>query len=117
MIERQIIGSFGIDVDTSSHIPILPIFVNSRNPSYSKAQALRTELAVGQLEPAIILLTHCYWGADLLQATRHTGIRALFVQYPGKEIPPPFAHLCEHWETVQHDQINAVVAALGKLIG
>ena len=84
----------------------------------ARAQALSQELSTDQaLTPLIILLTHCRWGAEWEGPAKPiTGLRALFVQYPGPTTAPPFAPLCERWQTLQHKQVSAVTAALAHLI-
>ncbi|MDH5185058.1 MAG: hypothetical protein OEX12_14335, partial [Gammaproteobacteria bacterium] len=52
----------------------------------SKAQALRSQLHDGSLEPIILLLTHPFWGADLEYIAPIAGLRALFVQYPNSDV-------------------------------
>ena len=81
----------------------------------AKAQALRKELMNGGLEPVILLLTHCWFGADLQHLTRQPCLRALFVQYPGAEKMPPFGVQCERWEALTPQQWADVATSLGRL--
>ena len=87
--------------------------------SLAKAQSLCCELADGKTEPIILLLTHCWWGAELVRSSayiRQQSLRALFVQYSKMDIHPPFADQCERWETLHYNQFNAVADALSRLI-
>ena len=81
-----------------------------------KAQALRSKLSDGFGDAIIILLTHCWWGADLANNTHQPWLRALFVQYPSTTIHPPFAPQCERWETMRHNQFDDLMAVMGRLI-
>lgn len=45
------------------------------------------------------------------------GLRALFVQYPGSYVAPPWAARCERWESLAHDDFPGVAGALGRLLG
>ncbi len=97
-----------------SHVPADPAEV------FNKAQALRSSLggvSDGHQEPVILLLTHCYWGADQESFASVSRLRALFVQYPGSKVRPAWAFRCERWETLPHTAVHAVAGAMGRLIG
>ena len=80
----------------------------------AKAQALRHSLRFGQQEASILLLTHCWWGAEENISLRIYGLRTIFVQYPHSNTTPPFSRCCERWESVQ--QLQAMAGALGRLL-
>jgi hypothetical protein len=83
----------------------------------TKAQALLNNLAGGPTEPIILLLTHCHWGTEGESFSAIPRLRGLFVQYPKREVRPPWAERCERWESLRPTELSAVARALGRLIG
>ncbi len=76
--------------------------------------------ALAQLEgedlPAVLLLSHAWYGAnDLLPVVQD--LRALLVQYPGQGVAPPLARHCARWASVAHDAGVEVERALCRLVG
>jgi hypothetical protein len=85
-------------------------------PTLATAQALRRHLAADGEEPLVLLLTQAWWGAEA-DAPPPSPLRALFVQYPGQCIEPPWASRCERWASLAHDQHARLPEVLGRLIG
>jgi hypothetical protein len=95
----------------------------------TKAKALLAGLDGGPLSPIVLLLTHCFFAAEIEDLPRVPGLRALFVRYPPCRRPggggvagcterttPAFARHCERWECLGHHEIGRVAAAIGRLI-
>lgn len=92
----------------------------------TKAKALLAGLDGGPLSPIVLLLTHCFFAAEIEQLPQVPGLRALFVRYPPRRRPgaaacterttPAFARHCERWECLGHDEIGRVAATIGRLV-
>ncbi|MCP4592989.1 MAG: hypothetical protein GY842_19825, partial [bacterium] len=81
------------------------------------AERLRGFLRGGATEPVVVLLTHPWWGAEASDAGETSHLRALFVQYPGREVRPRWAERCERWESIGPDQHEDLPQVLGRLVG
>ncbi len=89
----------------------------SANPSraFAAASAMRETLRDGGLEPVVVLLTHP-WFAEGNRAPTFPRLRALFVQYPGRRVVPPFGVHCERFESVGAGEVNRLGDVLGRLV-
>ncbi len=76
---------------------------------------MRETLRDGALEPVIILLTHP-WFADGKQISPLSGLRGLFVQYPGHYAEPVLAQHCERFESIGAGQGERLADILGGLV-
>ncbi len=85
--------------------------------SLKLASAIRSTLRDGGgLKPAILLLTHPWFGAeDPLPSMQN--LRGLFVQYPNYQTHPALAEACERWRSVSAGEITGLEKTLGHLIG
>jgi ATP-dependent Clp protease ATP-binding subunit ClpC len=80
------------------------------------ARTLRETLREGPLEPVIVLLAHAWFGGEEEMAAV-TGLRGLFVQYPGHATRPPLASVCERWESVTSGEIESLAEKLARVVG
>lgn len=81
------------------------------------AERLRGRLRGGVTEPVVVLLTHPWWGAEASDVGASSHLRALFVQYPGREVRPRWADRCERWESLGAGQHADLPRVLGRLLG
>ncbi len=81
------------------------------------AERLSGHLRGGVMEPVVVLLTHPWWGAEAPDLGTASHLRALFVQYPGREVRPRWADRCERWESLGPGQHANLPQVLGRLIG
>jgi ATP-dependent Clp protease ATP-binding subunit ClpC len=79
------------------------------------ASVVRAGLRDGGVEPVILLLTQAWFGAEE-EVARVAGLRALFVQYPGQQVRPAMAAMCERWHSVNPTQINDIGTLLSRLL-
>jgi hypothetical protein len=80
------------------------------------ARAMRENLRGGPLEPVVVVLSHAWFAADLAETPELSGVRALFVQYPGQHVTPTFAPRCERWESVESTRPSDLDLVLGRLL-
>ena len=85
--------------------------------SLATARAMGHTLNNGALQPpAVLLLTHAWFGTDEPSPPDTEDLRALFVQYPKQDIAPPFAAQCSRWRSLPHqgaqDNIEVVMGDL-----
>jgi hypothetical protein len=77
------------------------------------AQRARESWGVGGEEPIILVLSHAWFGAGE-KLPEVTGLRGLFVQYPGGKVRPKLR--CEAWQTVDSHRPVGLWAKLGELL-
>jgi ATP-dependent Clp protease ATP-binding subunit ClpC len=81
------------------------------------ARAMARTLHDGGPDPALVLLTHAWFGADEERLPLPEGLRALFVQYPGQQVTPPLAPGCARWETLASGTTDGLEQVMGRLVG
>ncbi len=64
----------------------------------------------------MLLLSQPWCGAEA-DAPSVTGLRGLFVQYPGQQVRPILAGQCERWRSLAAGQTGGLAAILGELLG
>jgi ATP-dependent Clp protease ATP-binding subunit ClpC len=81
------------------------------------AGAMQATLSAGSVTAAaiVLLLTQPWFGAEQLVA-RPTGLRAIFVQYPGQSARPALAPACEQWHSLTETQAHTLPTLLGSLL-
>jgi ATP-dependent Clp protease ATP-binding subunit ClpC len=82
----------------------------------AKAETLRRTLTGHGAEPLVLLLSHPWFGAEEPDAMIPTGLRALFIQYPGTPVRPAWADRCARSETLPPNAWSQLPQALGRLI-
>ncbi len=83
--------------------------------AFAAASAMRETLRNGPVEPVVVLLTHP-WFAEGDGAPPVPGLRALFVQYPGRRVAPPFGKHCERFESLLLGEVERLPDILGRLV-
>src|SRR5262249_54634122 len=86
--------------------------------------SLAAARAMGRTLPAegppaaggVLPVTHAWLGADEQELPAREELRALFVQYPGQQVTPPFAAACQRWECVKPGQREGLDAVMGRLL-
>jgi hypothetical protein len=64
----------------------------------------------------VLLLSHPWFGAEEPDAMIPTGLRALFIQYPGTPVRAAWADRCARSETLPPNAWSQLPQALGRLI-
>jgi hypothetical protein len=81
------------------------------------ASAVRANLRdEGGLEPAILLLTQPWCGAEAA-VPAVAELRGLFVQYPGQQAHPALAGHCARWQSLAPGETSRLTSVLGHLLG
>ncbi len=80
------------------------------------ARAMRETLAGDALSPIVVLLSHVFFGADG-EMPEVSGLRGLFVQYPGRAVRPTLAAACERWDRIGSGEVEGLAERLGRLVG
>jgi ATP-dependent Clp protease ATP-binding subunit ClpC len=80
------------------------------------ARAMAETLRDGALEPIVLVLSHAFFGAEAAHSPT-SGLRGLFVSFPGRAARPTLAEACERWEVLGAGEIERLHHRLGELVG
>jgi hypothetical protein len=82
-----------------------------------QARTLREALEdAGPMGPALMLLTHGFFGSEAMDVPVPAGLRALFALYPGQAEPSAWRHRCERWTALVPEELDRVPEKLMELM-